>query len=125
MERPGFFFGGSRVFHISGGIGHPRLEYLCTTAAYEGAKVEQPQIDQVLLHDFREGLALSKGWLESLLRCWSEMDEMERQEAVGGALYGCNLLVAVLEQLEGQDVDEIRLPYDRTADDLLRVSRTE
>lgn len=86
---------------------------------------ETQMIDHTLLHDFREGLALSKGWLESLLRCWSEMGEMERQEAVAGALYGCNLLVAVLEQLEGTDVDEIKLPSDRTADDLYRIARSK
>lgn len=81
--------------------------------------------DVELLHDFREGLALSKGWLETLLRQWNDLEEMQRQEAVGGALYGCNLLVAVLEQLEGQDIDEIRLPCDRTADDLMRLARAQ
>lgn len=87
--------------------------------------MEGTPIDESLLHDFREGLALSKGWLEMLVRQWSGMDEMQRQEAVGGALYGCNLLVAVLEQLEGCDIDEIRLPSDRTADDFLRLASSE
>lgn len=83
------------------------------------------QVDATLLHDFREGLALSKGWLESLLSRWADMDEMERQEAVAGALYGCNLLVVVLEQLEGTDIDQITLPAERTADDLMRVTRSD
>jgi len=81
--------------------------------------------DVELLHDFREGLTLSKGWLETLLKQWNDLEEMQRQEAVSGALYGCNLLVAVLEQLEGQDIDEIRLPSDRTADDLMRLARAQ
>lgn len=78
--------------------------------------------DEELLHDFREGLSLAKGWLEGLIKGGPNLDEMVKQEAVAGALHGCNKLMVVLEQLEGQNVDEIRLPEERTAEDLMRLA---
>ena len=78
--------------------------------------------DEELLHDFREGLSLAKGWLEGLIKGGPELDEMVRQEAIAGALHGCNKLMVVLEQLEGSNMDEIRLPEERTAEDLMRLA---
>ena len=78
--------------------------------------------DEELLHDFREGLSLAKGWLEGLIKGGPEMDEMVKQEAIAGALHGCNKLMVVLEELEGSNVDEIRLPEERTAEDLMRLA---
>ena len=78
--------------------------------------------DEELLHDFREGLSLAKGWLEGFIKGGPEMDEMAKQEAIAGALHGCNKLMVVLEEMEGAAVDEIRLPEERTADDFMRLA---
>lgn len=78
--------------------------------------------DEELLHDFREGLSLAKGWIEGLIKGGPELDPMKKQEAVAGALHGCNKLMVVLERLEGANNDEIRLPEERTAEDLMRLA---
>ena len=79
--------------------------------------------DPELIHDLREGLTLTRGWIEVVLKHWEQLDEQRRKEILVGALYGANRLGFILDMLDGQDLDEIKSAHDRTADDFLRLAK--
>jgi hypothetical protein len=79
------------------------------------------EIDMDTMHGLREGLTLTKGWLEALFRGWEDLDESHRQEMVAAALLGANQMAFLIEQLSGERIDEIRLPHERMAEEFLRL----
>ena len=80
------------------------------------------KLDGETMHDLREGLTLTKGWLEALFRGWDQLDDANKREMVAAALLGANHLAVVIERLEGRQPDEIRLPHERMAEEFLKVS---
>ena len=79
-------------------------------------------VSEEVIHDLREGLTLNKGWLETLLRNWHDLDEARRQEMVAGALYGANRVAFILDLLEGKPIEEIAPPTERMVEDLRRLA---
>ncbi len=73
------------------------------------------------VHDLREGLTLTKGWLEALFRGWEKIDDNRKREMVAAALLGANQMTFVIERVAGQKPDEIRLPHERMAEEFLRL----
>lgn len=74
------------------------------------------------LHDLREGLALTKGWLELLFRNWHDIDDDRRREMIAGALFGANRVAFVLDMVEGRDPDTLQSPQDRMAEEFQRLT---
>lgn len=74
------------------------------------------------LHDLREGLALTKGWLELVFRNWHTIDEQRRLEMVAGALFGANRVAFVLDMVEGKDPETLKSPQDRMAEEFQRLT---
>ena len=74
------------------------------------------------LHDLREGLALTKGWLELAFRNWDDIDEEKRREMVAGALFGANRVAFVLDMLDGYAPDDVIKAEDRMAEEFRRLS---
>ena len=79
------------------------------------------ELDMETMHDLREGLTLTKGWLEALFRGWDRLDDARKREMVAAALLGANQMTALLEQLEGRPIEEIRLPHERMAEEFLKL----
>ncbi len=79
------------------------------------------EIDFETLHDLREGLALTKGWLELVFRNWDDIDEDRRREMIAGALFGANRLAFVLDMVEGRDPETLQSPQDRMAEEFQRL----
>jgi len=79
------------------------------------------ELDMDTMHDLREGLTLTKGWLEALFRGWDDFDDARRREMVAAALLGANQMVFLVEALEGRPLDEIRLPHERMAEEFLKL----
>ena len=75
------------------------------------------ELDFENLHDLREGLGLTKGWLELVFRHWNEIDEERRREMIAGALFGANRVAFVLDMIEGKDPDSMPSPQQRIADE--------
>lgn len=73
------------------------------------------------MHDLREGLTLTKGWLEALFRAWDKLDDGRKRELVAAALLGANQMAFLIEKLEGRNPDEIQLPHERMAEEFLRL----
>ena len=78
-------------------------------------------LDLQTMHDLREGLTLTKGWLEALFRGWDHQDEARRREMVAAALLGANQMAFLLERIEGRPIEEIRLPHERMAEEFLKL----
>ena len=78
-------------------------------------------MDEQVLHDLREGLALSKGWLELLFRNWDDIDELRRREMVAGALFGANRVAFVLDMLDGREPDSVVAAEERMAEEYRRL----
>jgi hypothetical protein len=78
-------------------------------------------LDMRTMHDLREGLTLTKGWLEALFRGWEDFDDVRKREMVAAALLGANQMTFLLEQLEGRPIEEIRLPHERMAEEFLKL----
>lgn len=78
-------------------------------------------LDMRTMHDLREGLTLTKGWLEALFRGWEHFDDARKREMVAAALLGANQMAFLLEQLEGRPLEEIRLPHERMAEEFLKL----
>ncbi|HET7483374.1 MAG TPA: hypothetical protein VFK89_10985 [Actinomycetota bacterium] len=74
-------------------------------------------------HDIREGLALTKGWLELVFRHWDDIDDARRKEMIAGALFGANRVAFVLDLIEGRDPDEIQSPQERMLEEFGRLDR--
>ena len=79
------------------------------------------ELDMNTMHDLREGLTLTKGWLEALFRSWDDFDDARRREMVAAALLGANQMVFLVEALEGRPIEEIRLPHERMAEEFLKL----
>lgn len=79
------------------------------------------EIDFDNLHDLREGLALTKGWLELVFRNWHTIDDDRRREMIAGALFGANRVAFVLDMVEGRDPEMIKSPQDRMAEEYQRL----
>ena len=79
------------------------------------------ELDFENLHDLREGLALTKGWLELVFRHWNEIDDERRREMIAGALFGANRVAFVLDMVEGKDPDSVPSPQERMADEFSRL----
>jgi hypothetical protein len=79
-------------------------------------------LDMRTMHDLREGLTLTKGWLEALFRGWEDFDDVRKREMVAAALLGANQMTFLLEQLEGRPIEEIRLPHERMAEEFLKLA---
>lgn len=79
------------------------------------------ELDMRTMHDLREGLTLTKGWLEALFRGWEHFDDARKREMVAAALLGANQMTFLLERLEGKPPDEIRLPHERMAEEFLKL----
>ena len=79
------------------------------------------QLDMETMHGLREGLTITKGWLEALFRGWDSQDEARKREMVAAALLGANQITFLLEQIEGLPIDEIRLPHERMAEEFLKL----
>ena len=79
------------------------------------------KLDMETMHALREGLTLTKGWLEALFRGWDLQDDARKREMVAAALLGANQMAFLLEQLEGRPIDEIRLPHERMAEEFLKL----
>ncbi|HWC13517.1 MAG TPA: hypothetical protein VG929_02850 [Actinomycetota bacterium] len=73
-------------------------------------------------HDLREGAALALGWLETVFRYWDEVSDAERRQMIAAALLGANEVAVALDRMAGRAPEEIRLPQERMADELLKVS---
>ena len=73
------------------------------------------------IHDLREGLALTKGWLELVFRNWHTIEDERRLEMVAGALFGANRVAFVLDMVEGQDPETLQSPQDRMAEEFQRL----
>lgn len=80
------------------------------------------ELDHDSLHDLREGLALTKGWLELVFRNWGDIAEDRKREMIAGALFGANRVAFVLDMLEGKDPDSLQSPQERMADEFSRLS---
>jgi hypothetical protein len=78
-------------------------------------------MDEQVLHDLREGLALSKGWLELLFRNWDAIDDVRRREMVAGALFGANRVAFVLDMLDGREPDSVVAAEERMAEEYRRL----
>ena len=78
-------------------------------------------LDMDTMHDLREGLTITKGWLEALFRGWDRFDDTRKREMVAAALLGANQMATLLEKLEGRPIDEIRLPHERMAEEFLKL----
>jgi hypothetical protein len=78
-------------------------------------------LDEEAMHDLREGLTLTKGWLEALFRAWEQLDDDRKREMVAAALLGANQMAFLVEKLEGRNPDEIQLPHERMAEEFLRI----
>ena len=78
-------------------------------------------LDMETMHDLREGLTLTKGWLEAVFRGWDKFDDTKRREMVAAALLGANQLAFLVERVSGQEIDEITLPHERMAEEFLRL----
>ncbi len=74
------------------------------------------------LHDLREGLALSKGWLELVFRHWDGLDDERRREMIAGALFGANRVAFVLDMVEGRDPETVLSPQERMAEEFRRLT---
>lgn len=81
----------------------------------------EARIDMQTMHDLREGLTLTKGWLEALFRGWEHLDDAQKREMVAAALLGSHQMAYLLEQLEGRPIEEIRLPHERMAEEFLKL----
>lgn len=79
------------------------------------------ELDMESMHALREGLTLTKGWLEALFRGWDDLEDARKREMVAAALLGANQMAALLEQIEGRPIDEIRLPHERMAEEFLKL----
>lgn len=79
------------------------------------------ELDMRTMHDLREGLTLTKGWLEALFRGWDHFDDERKREMVAAALLGANQMAFLFEHMEGRPVEEIRLPHERMAEEFLRL----
>jgi hypothetical protein len=74
------------------------------------------------IHDLREALTLSKGWLEAALKNWKHLDDHEREAMVTAALFGTNRIAFLLDVMEGGREEDLAAPPQRVADDLERLS---
>ena len=79
------------------------------------------ELDFENLHDLREGLALTTGWLELVFRHWNDIDDERRREMIAGALFGANRVAFVLDMVEGKDPDSVPSPQERMADEFSRL----
>jgi len=79
------------------------------------------ELDMDSMHDLREGLTLTKGWLEAVFRGWDALDDTRRREMVAAALLGANQMAFLIEHISGQKIDEIQLPHERMAEEFLRL----
>jgi hypothetical protein len=79
------------------------------------------ELDMDTMHDLREGLTLTKGWLEAVFRGWDAIDDTRRREMVAAALLGANQMAFLIEHLSGQKIEEIQLPHERMAEEFLRL----
>ena len=79
------------------------------------------ELDMEAMHELREGLTITKGWLEAAFRGWDALDEARRREMIAAALLGANQMAFLLERLSGEKIDEIRLPHERMAEEFLRL----
>ena len=79
------------------------------------------ELDMNTMHDVREGLTLTKGWLEALFRGWDQFDDARRREMVAAALLGANQMVFLVEALDGTPIEEIRLPHERMVEEFLKL----
>jgi hypothetical protein len=79
------------------------------------------EVDMDTMHDLREGLTLTKGWLEALFRNWDSLDDTRRREMVAAALLGANQMAFLIERLSGEKIDDIQLPHERMAEEFLRL----
>jgi len=80
------------------------------------------ELDMETMHALREGLTLTKGWLEALFRGWDEFEDERKREMVAAALLGANQMAFLLEALEGRPIEEIRLPHERMAEEFLKLA---
>jgi hypothetical protein len=78
-------------------------------------------LDEQSMHDLREGLTLTKGWLEAVFRAWEKLGDDHKREMVAAALLGANQMAFLIEKLEGRNPDEIQLPHERMAEEFLRL----
>lgn len=81
----------------------------------------EARIDLETMHDLREGLTLTKGWLEAVFRAWEHIGDAEKREMVAAALLGSHRMAYLLEQLEGRPIEEIPLPHERMAEEFLKL----
>lgn len=82
-------------------------------------------LDMDSMHDLREGLTLTKGWLEAVFRGWDDLDDTKRREMVAAALLGANQLAILVERVSGHKIDEIKLPHMRMAEEILRLVESD
>ena len=94
-------------------------EYL--VMGVEGNGQYSASLDMETMHDLREGLTLTKGWLEAVFRGWDNFDDTKRREMIAAALLGANQLAFLIERVSGEKLDEIKLAHDRIADEFLRL----
>ena len=73
-------------------------------------------------HDLREGAALALGWLETVFRNWDDLSDPQRREMIAAALLGANEVAVALDRMAGRAPEEIRLPQERMADELLKIA---
>jgi hypothetical protein len=74
------------------------------------------------VHDLREALTLSKGWLEAVLKNWQHLDDHDREAMVAAALFGTNRIAFLIDVMEGGREEDLPAPPQRVADDLERLS---
>lgn len=73
-------------------------------------------------HDLREGAALALGWLETVFRYWDQLSDQQRREMIAAALLGANEVAVALDRMAGRAPEDIRLPEERMADELLKIA---
>ena len=83
------------------------------------------ELDARTMHDLREGLTLTKGWLEALFRNWDFLDDSRKREMVAAALLGAHQVTYQVEKLEGRPVEEIPMPHERMAEEFLKLAEID
>ncbi len=73
-------------------------------------------------HDLREGAALALGWLETVFRYWDQLSDQQRREMIAAALLGANEVAVALDRMAGRPPEQIRLPQERMAEELLKIA---
>ena len=79
-------------------------------------------LPEEIAHSLREGLTLSRGWLELVFRRWDSLHDAERRQMVAAALLGTYRAAAVVD---GDDPAEIPLPHEKLADEFMGLAEKQ